>query len=67
MQDYFHAFILDPVEGLKKKGWLPHSGPVEDGGFMMRFALGDKVSVNASSLVVDARCLGKGSYESFPK
>ena len=67
MQDYFHAFILDPVNGLKNKGWLPHTGNVEDGGFMMRFALGDKVSVNISSLVVDGKCLGKGDYESFPK
>jgi len=67
MQDYFHAFILDPTDGLKNKGWLPHSGSVEDGGFMLRFAQGDAISVNISSLAVDGKCLGKGEYDSFPK
>jgi len=67
MQDYFHAFILDPVLGLKEKGWLPHSGSVEEGGFMMRFAQGNKISVSINSLVVDGKCLGKGEYDSFPR
>jgi carboxylesterase type B len=66
MQEYVHAFIVDPENGIRKLGWLPHAAPVREGSNMMRFGLGDKVETNVSSIVVDGKCVGMGNYEAFP-
>lgn len=66
MQDYLLAFIEDPENGLREKGWAPHTQRVSQGGEMMRFALGDKVAVNASASVVDFACISGAPYNNSP-
>jgi hypothetical protein len=66
MQDLIFAFVVDPDDGLRKRGWLPHDKRVKDGGFMMRFAVGGQVMKNISSLEVDQACIGMGTYNSAP-
>ncbi|KAL8302963.1 hypothetical protein RB597_005372 [Gaeumannomyces tritici] len=57
MQDYVLAFISDPVDGLRKRGWLPQTTPAMEGGPMMRFAWRGRTAVNISSSEVDDSCL----------
>jgi carboxylesterase type B len=66
MQDYLLAFMEDPENGLRKKGWAPHTERVSQGGNMVRFALGDKVAVNASASEVDFACVSAAPYNNSP-
>ncbi|KAK4191047.1 Alpha/Beta hydrolase protein [Podospora australis] len=62
MQDYILAFLEDPENGLKKKGWLPY-GEGEGQKNMLRFASGpgsQSIERNVSAAEVDDACvLGK--------
>lgn len=68
MQDYVFAFIVDPENGLRDKGWAPQDERVLRGGDMVRFASmkGGEVAQNISSLVVDGACVLGASYDSSP-
>ncbi|KAH8902371.1 alpha/beta-hydrolase [Coniochaeta sp. PMI_546] len=66
MQDYLLAFVEDPEDGLRKKGWAPHTERVSVGGNMIRFAVADKVAINASASEVDFACVSGAPYNSSP-
>lgn len=67
MQDYVVAFIIDPLNGLRKKGWEPQDHGVWEGGNIVRFAgKSGLVAQNISSLEIDNVCLGRGTYNSNP-
>ncbi|CAK7217679.1 hypothetical protein SBRCBS47491_003250 [Sporothrix bragantina] len=65
MEDHFAAFVADPEDGLRQRGWLPDNGS-PDGGFMIRFAAGDTPQKQINSLEVDGACYGQGSYNNSP-
>jgi hypothetical protein len=58
--------VMDPENGLRRKGWLPIKGKVEDGGMVMRFAVGDKVQKKIDSREIDDACWGKAQYDHHP-
>lgn len=66
MQDYLFAFISDPLNGLRAKGWLPHDDPVAKGGPMLRFAADGKVEQNLSASEIDNACVSGAPYNSSP-
>ncbi|KAK3938635.1 Alpha/Beta hydrolase protein [Diplogelasinospora grovesii] len=66
MQDYAFAFLTDPQNGLRLKGWMPHAGTVEQGGNMMLFASRGIVAQNASASMVDDACWKGVRYNSNP-
>jgi carboxylesterase type B len=66
MQDYLLAFMEDPEDGLRKKGWLPHGGRVGQGGNMVRFAAGGVVAQNVSAAEVDLACVSGTPYNNSP-
>ncbi|KAK4460731.1 lipase 1 [Cladorrhinum samala] len=63
MQDYVLAFMRDPENGLREKGWLPYGeaeGSATGGRNMIRFGTGGVVESNVSASEVDDACvLGK--------
>ncbi|KAK3395316.1 Alpha/Beta hydrolase protein [Podospora didyma] len=69
MQEYVLAFMLDPENGLRKRGWLPHDETVgsEVGGRnMIRFAAGGVVAQNVTAADVDDSCVLGKKYNSSP-
>jgi len=66
MQDWVYEFVMDPENGLKRRGWLPIGGAVEDGGMVMRFAVGNKVQQKIDSREIDDSCWGKAEYDHHP-
>ncbi|AEO64622.1 uncharacterized protein THITE_2041205 [Thermothielavioides terrestris NRRL 8126] len=70
MQDYVLAFMEDPKNGLRKKGWLPwgetQGSEVKDGRNMLRFASGGVVARNVSADEVDDACILGSPYNSSP-
>jgi carboxylesterase type B len=70
MQDYVLAFMEDPQNGLRKKGWLPwgetEGSRVPLGRNMMRFASGGVVAQNVSADEVDHACVLGSKYDSNP-
>ncbi|OIW29172.1 alpha/beta-hydrolase [Coniochaeta ligniaria NRRL 30616] len=66
MQDYLLAFMEDPEDGLRRKGWEPHVERVSVGGNMVRFAVGDTVADNASASEVDFACVSGAPYNRSP-
>jgi carboxylesterase type B len=67
MQDYIFAFLADPANGLREKGWMPQNNGTRNGGNMMRFALREKIVQSINSMEVDGACLGIGQkYNSNP-
>jgi acetylcholinesterase len=51
MQDLIYNFMLDPQQGLEKRGWQPY-----EGGSMVRFAAGGKAMQAVSVDSVDGVC-----------
>ena len=69
MQELVLAFLEDPVQGLRRLGWLPW-GETEGSEFggrnMLRFASGGVVARNVSADEVDNACVLGASYNSSP-
>ncbi|KAL1898214.1 hypothetical protein Sste5346_003620 [Sporothrix stenoceras] len=66
MEDHFAAFLNDPENGLRARGWLPDDGNI-NGGYMMRFAAGSTLQKGINSLEVDGACYGQGTYNHSPQ
>ncbi|GAB1316308.1 hypothetical protein MFIFM68171_06518 [Madurella fahalii] len=69
MQDYVLAFMEDPRDGLRKKGWLPYGeteGSSVGGRNMMRFASRGEVERIVSADEVDEACTMGREYNSSP-
>ncbi|OAA62877.1 Carboxylesterase, type B [Niveomyces insectorum RCEF 264] len=66
MQDHVAAYIADPENGLRNRGWLPDDGSA-GGGFLMRFAAGTTLQRSINSLEVDGACYGQGVYDNSPQ
>ena len=75
MQDYVLAFMEDPENGLRRRGWPAHDdvlpSPGGDGGGvsgrnMLRFAAGDRVARNVSAAEIDDACVLGAKYNPSP-
>ena len=68
MQDYVLAFLRDPENGLRRKGWLPYGDPAGAGGGknMLRFAAGETLAKNVSAAELDDACVLGLKYNSRP-
>jgi hypothetical protein len=66
MQDYLFAFISDPVNGLKAKGWAPYDHAAAQGGIIVRFGADGKAAQNVSGDAIDGVCFELGTYDSSP-
>jgi carboxylesterase type B len=66
MQDYLFAFIADPLNGLKVKGWEPHDRPAANGGYMVRFGSDGQIQQAANTSSVDFACIFGDKYNSAP-
>lgn len=69
MQDYVLAFMEDPVNGLRRKGWLPYGeaeGSSVGGRNMMRFASQGVVGRMVSADEIDEACTLGREYNSSP-
>ena len=66
MQDYLFAFMVDPLNGLREKGWLPHNKPVAEGGNMIRFASKGEIIREADASEVDNACVLGTPYNPRP-
>ncbi|KAK9774915.1 putative Carboxylic ester hydrolase [Seiridium cardinale] len=64
MQDYVLAFISDPLNGLKNRGWAPDNALLQ--GSMNRFAAGSLVERLVKSSDVDDACRGIAAYNASP-
>lgn len=63
MQDHVLAFMEDPENGLRNRGWPAHDDTVPELGgtrHMLRFAAGGRIARNVSAAEIDDACvLGK--------
>ncbi|KAH9904503.1 alpha/beta-hydrolase [Xylariomycetidae sp. FL2044] len=67
MQDYVLAFLEDPENGLRQKGWFPSNSATDGNGPMVRFGAGSTVVRNITSMEVDGACMGQGVYIASPE
>jgi carboxylesterase type B len=69
MQDYVLAFMEDPENGLRARGWLPWGemeGSEVGGRNMLRFGSGGMVARNVSADEIDDACVLGREYNSSP-
>ncbi|EXJ74859.1 uncharacterized protein A1O5_01555 [Cladophialophora psammophila CBS 110553] len=61
MQDYLLAFMKDPHNGPKQKGWQDYTK-----GHVLRFGADSVAAKNVTVQTVDGACYGQGTYDSSP-